>query len=148
MEKHRNDRLPHSWVIFPASFDRSKWDQKLHIIDFQPRHHLLIKNFSFVSQTKSCLFKLFFCAPKKIHGGQMLRCGQPILGLHMIRQFHQYMPWGLRLLDFWSISRSNFLGADSMGFSSRANVSLGGWMFFWGEDFCCFRNPGPHRFFL
>eukprot|EP00434_Breviolum_minutum_P014726 symbB.v1.2.012985.t1/scaffold909.1/size153080/4 len=43
-----------------------------------------------------------FYEESPVYGNQMLRCGQPILGLHMIRQFHQYMPWGLRLLDFWS----------------------------------------------
>lgn len=35
-------------------------------------------------------------------GTQELRCGRPVLGMHLIRQFHGHIPWGLRLLDFWS----------------------------------------------
>ncbi|CAE7593886.1 unnamed protein product, partial [Symbiodinium pilosum] len=30
------------------------------------------------------------------------RCGSPVLGMHLIRNFHDWIPWSLRLLDFWS----------------------------------------------
>lgn len=36
------------------------------------------------------------------YGTQDLRCGRPVLGMHLIRQFHGHIPWSIRLLDFWS----------------------------------------------
>lgn len=35
-------------------------------------------------------------------GRQVYRCGKPVLGMHLIRQFHVDVPWSIRLLDFWS----------------------------------------------
>lgn len=35
-------------------------------------------------------------------GYQRIRCGRPVLGMHLIRNFHTVVPWSVRLLDFWS----------------------------------------------
>eukprot|EP00438_Fugacium_kawagutii_P010902 Skav211513 [mRNA] locus=scaffold352:135759:137390:- [translate_table: standard] len=36
------------------------------------------------------------------YGYQKMNCGRPVLGMHLIRQYHVDVPWSLRLLDFWS----------------------------------------------
>ena len=33
---------------------------------------------------------------------RLYRCGAPVKGMHLIRNFHDWVPWSLRLLDFWS----------------------------------------------